>query len=154
MLGEKPISTGLLSKKGGSEGNRLAVPNKAGAGGSSRLTAAGPAVGGRGRGRRSADWVRALLAGGPPAANAGTDVRGRGSHGDAPPPHRAGGAHHGSHRDTAYSREQEDGWVGVGRSQAVPGLLRVRHRKAYRPRVFCLSFRAATRHPRVLCPRS
>ncbi|XP_071881982.1 coiled-coil domain-containing protein 57 [Anas platyrhynchos] len=109
MLGEKPISTGLLSKKGGSEGNRLAVPNKAGAGGSSRLTAAGPAVGGRGRGRRSADWVRALLAGGPPAANAGTDVRGRGSHGDAPPPHRAGGAHHGSHRDTAYSREQEDG---------------------------------------------
>lgn len=86
MLGEKPISTGLLSKKGGSEGNRLAVPNKAGAGGSSRLTAAGPAVGGRGRGRRSADWVRALLAGGPPAANAGTDVRGRGSHGDAPPP--------------------------------------------------------------------
>ncbi|XP_050570387.1 coiled-coil domain-containing protein 57 [Cygnus atratus] len=29
------------------------------------------------------------------------------------PPHRTGGAHHGSHRDTAYSHEQEDGRVGV-----------------------------------------
>lgn len=90
MLREKPICTGLLSKKWGSEGNRLAVPNQAGAGGSSRLTAAGPAADGRGRGRRSADWVRGLLARGPPGANAGTDVRGRGSHGDGPPTGQAG----------------------------------------------------------------